>query len=66
MRIFSKLKIVSFNDYIFTGGYDGGNSLSDILRYNNKNHTWEEVGHMREAREYHAVAVLEDVSHLCP
>ena len=67
MRIFSKLKIVSFNDYIFTGGLAGWpNTLSDILRYNNKNHTWEEVGQMKEARAGYAAAVLEDVSHLCP
>ena len=65
MRIFSKLKIVSFNDDIFTGGLAGWpNTLSDILRYNNN--TWEEVGQMKEARYNHAVAVLEDVSKLCP
>ena len=52
---------------MFTGGMEkGGNPLSDILRYNNKNHTWEEVGQMKEARWGHAVAVLEDVSQLCP
>ena len=60
------MKIVSFNDDIFTGGYDGDNSLSDVLRYNNKNYAWEKVGQMKEGRYNHAVAVLEDVSHLCP
>ena len=40
-------------------------SLKDILRYN-KNHTWEKVGQMKKERSYHAVAVLEDVSNLCP
>ena len=59
------LNIVYFNDDIFTGGNENGNFLKDILRYN-KNHTWEEVGQMKEARRYHAVAVLEDVSKLCP
>ena len=53
-----------YNDHIFTGGYDG-NDLKNILRYN-KNHTWENVGQMKEARGYHAVVVLEDVSQLCP
>ena len=53
-----------YNDHIFTGGHDG-NYLKNILRYN-KNHTWEEVGQMKEAREDHAVVVLEDVSQLCP
>ena len=52
------------NNDIFTGGYDG-DFLKDILRYN-KNHTWEEVGQMKEARSSHAVAVMEDVSNLCP
>ena len=54
-----------YNDDIFAGGYDGS-SLSDILQYNTTSHTWEEVGQMKEARSYHGVAVLEDVSHLCP
>ena len=52
--------------YLFAGGKDGDqNSLADILRYN-KNHTWEEVAQMKEGRYYHAVAVMEDVSNLCP
>ena len=50
---------------IFTGGWDGS-SLSDILQYNPTSHTWEEVGQMKEARYNHAVAVLENVSDLCP
>ena len=41
------------------------NNLKDILMYN-KNDTWEEVGKMKEAKGGHAVAVLEDVSQLCP
>ena len=52
------------NGDIFTGGYDDG-VLKDILRYN-KNHTWEEVGKMKVGRTWNAVAVLEDVSQLCP
>ena len=46
------------------GGYDVSN-LEDILSYN-KNHTWEAVGQMKEARHNHALGVLEDVSQLCP
>ena len=53
-----------YNDDIFAGGRDSGyNYLKDILRYN-KNHTWE-VGQMKEARSFHAVGLLEDVSSLC-
>ena len=62
-------RIVSYNVYnddIFSGGRDNYNYkyLGDILRY--KNHTWEEVGQMKEARYRHAVAILEDVSNICP
>ena len=49
---------------IFSGGHDG-KGLMDILSYN-KNHTWEEVGKMKEARYFHAVGVVQDVSKLCP
>ena len=59
-----------YNDDIFTGGNDGnlrtGSELKDILQYNPASHTWEEVGQMKEARGYHAVGVLDDVSQLCP
>ena len=55
-----------FNNYdIFVGGKDD-NALSDILQYNKESHTWQKVGDMKERRSYHAVAVLSNVSHLCP
>ena len=57
------------NDDIFAGGYyqDGtDNYLNDILEYNKEDHTWQKVGEMKEARGWHAVAVLADVKHLCP
>ena len=60
------MKIVSCNDDIFTGGFDGKSAVKDILQYKTASHTWEEVGQMEEARVYHAVGVLEDVSQLCP
>ena len=56
---------IFYNDDIFTGGWDGS-ALKDILQYNTASHTWEEVGQMKEARQYHAVAVLDDVTKLCP
>ena len=52
------------DDEIFSGGH-ARKKVKDILRYN-KDHTWEEVGQMKKARSYHAVTVLEDISHLCP
>ena len=42
------------------------NYLSDILQYNDKTHTWEEVGQTKESRGYSAVSVLPDISALCP
>ena len=55
------------NDDIFAGGYIGNsNYLSDILEYNKEDHTWQKVGEMKEGRSDHAVAVMADVSHLCP
>ena len=50
---------------IFAGGCDY-TDLNDILKYNKKNLTWEKVGEMKVRRFQHAVAVLADVSHLCP
>ena len=55
---------IIYNDDILAGGGSDGNYLKDILRYN-KNHNWEEVGQMKEARAGHALAVLED-SNICP
>ena len=56
-----------YNDDIFTGGSAGVSSNpKDILQYNTASHTWEEVGQMKEARADHAVAVLDDVTKLCP
>jgi len=57
--------VLENNIFVF-GGYDGSSYLNDILQYNTTSHTWEEVGQMKEARRLHAVAVLEDVSDLCP
>ena len=48
------------------GGKNNVKGLKDILQYNKKNHTWEVVGMMKDARAGHAVAVLQDVSKLCP
>ena len=62
--------IVSFIMFIMTiylqGEISPRNYLKDILQYNTASYTWEEVGQMKEARSGHAVAVLDDVSKLCP
>ena len=71
MKIFSVISVLIIEHlilprrYIFTGGYDGSD-LKDIMQYNTANHTWEEVGQMKEARRDHAVGVLADVSQICP
>ena len=55
---------------VFTGGRERKWGIvvyqKDILQYKTPSHTWEEVGQMKEARGYHAVGVLDDVSKLCP
>ena len=40
--------------------------MMEILSYNSAKHTWEEAVTLKEERYQHAVAVLEDFSHLCP
>ena len=47
-----------------TAGFN--NPITDILRYEASNETWLEAGHMQAGRILHAVAVMEDISHLCP
>ena len=42
------------------------NPITNILRYEASNETWLEAGHMQAGRILHAVAVMEDISHLCP
>ena len=42
------------------------NPITSILRYEASNDTWHEAGHMQAGRILHAVAVMEDISHLCP
>ena len=51
---------------LFTGGADRWDTLNDILKYEITNDTWIPAGKMKERRRYHAVAVLKDVSQLCP
>ena len=57
---------VDHSDCLSSGGYDGENVSNNILRFNPAEEVWEKVGQMRDARIFHAVAVLEDVSYLCP
>ena len=51
---------------LFTGGYEDGSYLNEILKYDKRSKTWIRAGKMKERREDHAVAVLKDVSQLCP
>ena len=54
--------VTIYHYHIFTGGY----LVKDIMQFNTVSHTWEEVGKMKEARHRHAVAVVADVTKLCP
>ena len=52
---------------LFTGGAeDGFDELDEILKYDKRSKTWIRAGKMKESRLDHAVAVLKDVSQLCP
>ena len=45
-----------------TGGYDGDNSLTSVLSWNPAGETWQEVGNLAVARDFHAsVAVPAEV-----
>ena len=50
----------------FQGGHVGSFELNTILKYDAINQTWEKVGKMGEKRVGHTVALMEDVSKLCP
>ena len=51
---------------LFTGGDDSVDNENEILKYEITNDNWIRAGKMKERRRYHAVAVLKDVSQLCP
>ena len=53
-------------NFNFLGGHAGSFELNTILKYDATNQTWEEVGEMGEKRFGHTVALMEDVSKLCP
>ena len=43
-----------------------GSELDEILKYDKRSKIWIPAGRMKERRYDHAVAVLKDVSQLCP
>ena len=55
-----------FKFQFFSGGHVGSFELNTILKYDAINQTWEKVGKMGEKRVGHTVALMEDVSKLCP
>ena len=66
------LRAASLGNTIFLFGGSGrslicsGTELNTILKYDAINQTWEKVGKMGEKRVGHTVALMEDVSKLCP
>ena len=44
---------------IIAGGDDGGDYYDDILEYQPEEDTFTTVGHMIQARSYHAVSVVQ-------
>ena len=41
-----------------SGGYDGYHYLTSVLSWNPAGETWQEVGNLAVAREYHAAVVV--------
>jgi len=50
---------------VVTGGWDGGNTSSEVLQYEEIAETWSEIGKMKKARSSHAVVAVDDVSLFC-
>ena len=40
------------------GGYDFENFLDSILQFDGDSQQWEEIGHLRQIRGYHATSVI--------
>ena len=49
--------VVGDNIYL-SGGWDGNNSLTSVLSWNPAGETWQEVGNLAVAREYHGVVAI--------
>ena len=52
--------------YLYSGGYDGS-ARNSILEYDPETKKWKQIGTMREARDDHAVTVvdLRDYADFC-
>ena len=44
---------------IFSGGWDGSNDLSDVLRYEPESKEWTSTGHLATPRSNHGVSTVE-------
>ena len=45
--------------YLYSGGNDGFSTRNDILEYDPETKMWKPTGAMKEAREDHAVSVVD-------
>ena len=53
------LRATVVGDTIYvSGGYDADNYLTSVLSWNPAGETWQEVGDLAVAREYHAAVVV--------
>ena len=50
---------------LLKGGYYGGDTLDEILRYDPASDTWTAAGRMKTKRGFHSVMSLSDISGLC-
>ena len=61
--------ILTYNKYCLTvsiGGWTGKRRIDDVLRYNGTTDKWLNVGKMRAPRSFYSLALLTDVSKICP
>ena len=60
--------IKRYTECVYSGGQDVGYvRLDDILRYDQANNSWTNVGKMTTGRAYyHVVTTIANVSDICP
>ena len=63
-HFYLNVKSDSWYTIIIAGGYDGSDDHDDILEYDPEEDTITSVGHMIQARVYHAISVVSAADYL--
>ena len=60
------LRATTVGDNIYvTGGYDADNYFTSVLSWNPAGETWQEVGNLAVARDYHAAVAVPEAFVSC-